>query len=41
MTIDVEPISEEEMVGYVSAMLSDGPLGEPSSSLDESPALSG
>lgn len=38
MTITVEPISEEEMVGYLAAMLSDGPLGEPASSLDESAA---
>ena len=35
MTTTVEPISEEEMLGYLSAMLSNGPLGEPSSSLDE------
>ncbi len=29
MTITVEPISGDELVGYLCAMLSNGPWGEP------------
>ena len=34
MTTMLEPISDEEFLGYLSAMLGDGPLGEPQTTLD-------
>lgn len=35
MTTMVEPITDEELLGYVFAMLTDGPWGEPATSLGE------
>lgn len=35
MTVMVDPITDEEMIGYFAAMLTDQPWGEPATSLDE------
>lgn len=40
MTTMVEPITDEELLGYISAMLTDEPLGEPATSLDEASLVS-
>lgn len=34
MTIATEPITEDELLGYMSAMLADVPWGEPVTALD-------
>jgi hypothetical protein len=34
MTTMLEPITEEELLGYMSAMLADGPWGEPVAAVD-------
>ena len=41
MTAMVEPITDEEYVGYLAAMISDQPWGEPATSLDAVEVASG
>lgn len=37
MTTMVEPISQQDLVGYLAAMLGDQPLGDPATSIEEVP----
>jgi hypothetical protein len=41
MTVMVDPITDEEMIGYFAAMLTDLPWGEPATSLEELEVPSG
>ncbi len=41
MTVMVDPITDEELIGYFSAMLTDQPWGEPATSLEELEVPSG
>lgn len=41
MTTMVEPITEQELIGYLAAMLGDQPLGDPATSVEVLGSTSG